>query len=141
MNFEQRRSTHERPFSGCLQVHLSTAIILMLSASALIYLNTRLVRITITESVFSSDRNENNLQEKHSYYGWPCEILCVYTALESDGSAEYFSVPPGREWFVIGIFVNAAVGLTVLLAIWLVAEGILTQRCFRTVGLAKKVVK
>jgi len=115
--------------------HLSTAIVLMFVAGGLIWANTR-KWWTETESVWSGSFNSGPLI-RGPYYGWPRRLYdndSTTRAVNRLQGLNYFEDdgPSTKEirshWIMSGVWINSAVALAILLAVWLLCEWLIRRR-------------
>jgi hypothetical protein len=113
------------------QIHLSTAIVLMFAAGGLLWAN-----IAGTESIVQADRWD---RPADVYYhlrtcGWPLQATYIvkYTYGPNAGifSGGRYSdaIPPTT------VFVNGAVGLTILFSVWFLCERLIHRAAGKEVN-------
>lgn len=132
-----------------LRIHLSTAVILSITAGGLIALNTRprnavevgstlatvgptdvLSRAGTKDEMWLHEEPKGIYRIPDSYqclYGWPCYALDVPRIRKWTKNGDfYYNMLPLRVWSYWGIFANVLVGLAILAA---TATG--SERLFR----------
>ncbi|HLX61296.1 MAG TPA: hypothetical protein VKX17_08455 [Planctomycetota bacterium] len=128
----------EVPRRKWLQVHLSTAVVLMFAAGGIIWGNVRegkryYIRHRVTTSfVHDNGSDDNQSREYYSMYGWP------FVAFETNWFVKQRD-PGGRvtdsylkHW--VSASLNLIIALAILFAVWFVCETWIAWRAGRKKG-------
>ena len=95
------------------QIHLSTALVLMIAAGGLVWANLKLFTRTMPGGPGTGLNPKTGLAQPFKIYGWPL-----------NGIAMYPRTFDARDWigFIISILINLAAALVILFAVWFVCE-------------------
>jgi len=113
-----------------LQIHLSTAVILMFVAGGMIWANT--LRYSLLVPQYDPELKLNHC------YGWPCHAMTYF----ADGLRTYKPIGYGYaespimypHWHVYGILINAIVAVAILLCVAIACEVWIRRRERRSNG-------
>ena len=136
-----------------LQVHLSTAVVLMIAAGGLVWANVMPVRsqflLISSDHLGQTSDNFNGSTEFDgtkaltlTYYGRPKQIVMIAqnaTVVNNqwvgDGNADYcHPTDSDSNYSRMGLAVDIAVALTILFAVWFVCEWWIRRRAARKQG-------
>src|SRR5579862_22503 len=129
----------EPPRGARFQIHLSTAIVLMFVAGALIWAN-----VNEREYVFETDDAEFYrvgdviywFEIQHAEHGWPFYAVqrrIKFPALKNDKTVDRGEVVPSI-WRTGPIIYNALIALAILDAVWFLCEWQIRRRAARNKG-------
>lgn len=110
------------PRRNWLQIHLSTAIILMFAAGGILWANTR-AQVRYKNAEFAYAINS---------YGWPREALTYFsdTVIESNGGLEIVRTPY-RKWRFWNTAEDALFAFAILLSVGVACEVWIRRRAGR----------
>ncbi len=92
-----------------IQIHLSTALVLMLATGMLMWLNTRPTRNIIR----THSESRGVVLMPYMNYGWPGDA--VWRTDEPD-------FPTTWGWNAFAVIIDAGIGMLMLLSLWFVCE-------------------
>ncbi|HLX62997.1 MAG TPA: hypothetical protein VKX17_17130 [Planctomycetota bacterium] len=112
------------------QIHLSTAIVLMFVAGALMWANTRARLAGYWETSWFYNKDQKEHVYKIWVYGFP---LAARRELEKDFSGEQHSelLGTGEEWRETPIAVDLLVCVVLLFAVWFFCEWLISRPAVR----------
>jgi hypothetical protein len=123
------------PRRAWFQIHLSTAVVMMIVATALLWLNTRTITIEPEKpNTFESDLEAfRNFFQKAPKHGWPFVAYEVPVGVKYDGNAMR-PMPTDKNviWYGKGIAANLAIVLLLLIISASIMEFFLRRREART---------
>jgi hypothetical protein len=105
------------------QIHLSTAVVMMLVAAVLVWAN-------MTERYLHNPPT-NLFQSKFVLYGWPLDAVAKFQGdmkgpILEELDSESSDLLRGRPMIaILNVLIDAAVGFSIILAAWWVAERII----------------
>jgi len=108
----------DKPPRRRLQMHLSTAVLMMVAAGGLIWANTR-----------NKERAPFNMSQY--WYGWPYGAISSHEHVWYVNSADSYKVGAGYFIYVFAICVDVVVALAILFAVWYVSEWWIRRRAGR----------
>jgi len=102
-----------------LQIHLSTAVVLMFAAAVLLALNLVPER---SPRNFRAAADSQIVTKKVSFYGWPTRVNAYAGAMRNDDQSPWTYVESTHVWVAEAIFGDAALALAILVGVWVACE-------------------